>query len=57
MAPEYAITGKASKESDVYSFRVVGLEIACGKKATDKVDPNSDFGLFEWVWGLLAREN
>ncbi|KAI7758098.1 hypothetical protein M8C21_002089 [Ambrosia artemisiifolia] len=55
MAPEYAITGKASKESDVYSFGVVALEIACGKKATDKVDPNSDLGLVEWVWGLLGK--
>ncbi|KAM0010102.1 putative protein kinase RLK-Pelle-L-LEC family [Helianthus debilis subsp. tardiflorus] len=55
MAPEYAITGKASKESDVYSFGVVVLEIACGKKASDKVDQNSDLGLVEWVWGLLGK--
>ncbi|KAM0010111.1 putative protein kinase RLK-Pelle-L-LEC family [Helianthus debilis subsp. tardiflorus] len=55
MAPEYATTGKASKESDVYSFGVVALEIACGKKATDKVDPDSDLGLVEWVWGLLGK--
>nr|XP_043617835.1 L-type lectin-domain containing receptor kinase IX.1-like [Erigeron canadensis] len=32
MAPEYVMTGKASKESDVYSFGVVALEIACGQK-------------------------
>ncbi|KAL7206124.1 hypothetical protein ACSBR2_018935 [Camellia fascicularis] len=32
MAPEYVVTGKASKESDVYSFGVVALEIACGRK-------------------------
>ncbi|KAI7740091.1 hypothetical protein M8C21_026368 [Ambrosia artemisiifolia] len=55
MAPEYAITGKASKESDVYSFGVVALEIACGKKATAKVDPDSDIGLVEWVWSLLGK--
>ncbi|KAJ0477835.1 putative protein kinase RLK-Pelle-L-LEC family [Helianthus annuus] len=55
MAPEYAVTGKASKESDVYSFGVVVLEIVCGKKATDKVDPHSDLRLVEWVWGLLGK--
>ncbi|KAA8536373.1 hypothetical protein F0562_028851 [Nyssa sinensis] len=32
MAPECVITGKASKESDVYSFGIVALEIACGRK-------------------------
>ncbi|KAI7749633.1 hypothetical protein M8C21_031571, partial [Ambrosia artemisiifolia] len=55
MAPEYAVTGKASKHSDVYSFGVVALEIACGKKVTGKVDPHSDLGLVEWVWGLLGK--
>ncbi|KAI3828654.1 hypothetical protein L1987_02762 [Smallanthus sonchifolius] len=29
--------------------------IACGKKATDQVDPNSDLGLVEWVWGLHGK--
>ncbi|KAI3692133.1 hypothetical protein L6452_31942 [Arctium lappa] len=55
MAPEYATTGKASKESDVYGFGVVALEIACGRKAVDNVDTNSDLGLVQWVWGLLER--
>jgi hypothetical protein len=32
MAPECVTTGKASKESDVYSFGIVALEIACGRK-------------------------
>lgn len=31
MAPECIYTGKANKESDVYSFGIVLLEIACGK--------------------------
>ncbi|KAK1417749.1 hypothetical protein QVD17_26883 [Tagetes erecta] len=55
MAPEYAITGKASKESDVYSFGVVALEIACGKRVSDNVEPNSDLGFIEWVWSLLGK--
>ncbi|XP_024996710.1 L-type lectin-domain containing receptor kinase IX.1-like [Cynara cardunculus var. scolymus] len=56
MAPEYAITGKASKESDVYSFGVVALEIACGRKAMDNVVTNPDVGLVQWVWSLLGKQ-
>ncbi|XP_076949899.1 L-type lectin-domain containing receptor kinase IX.1-like [Bidens hawaiensis] len=55
LAPEYVTTGKASKESDVYSFGVVALEIATGQKAMDSVDPDSDPGLVQWVWGLLGK--
>ncbi|KAJ0660311.1 putative protein kinase RLK-Pelle-L-LEC family [Helianthus annuus] len=55
LAPEYVTTGKASKESDVFSFGVVALEIASGRKAMDSVDPNSDLGLVQWVWGLLGN--
>ncbi|KAI7737035.1 hypothetical protein M8C21_007535 [Ambrosia artemisiifolia] len=32
LAPECQVTGKASRESDVFSFGVVALEIACGRK-------------------------
>ncbi|RZC46850.1 hypothetical protein C5167_039809 [Papaver somniferum] len=48
LAPECYTTGKFSKESDIYSFGIVALEIACGRKPveTDKVD------LVEWVRGL-----
>ena len=31
LAPKCAITSKASKESDVYSFGMVSLEITCGR--------------------------
>ncbi|KAJ0656710.1 putative protein kinase RLK-Pelle-L-LEC family [Helianthus annuus] len=55
LAPEYVMTGKASKESDVYSFGVVALEIASGRKAIDGVDSNSDLGLVQWIWGFLGK--
>ncbi|KAJ9537528.1 hypothetical protein OSB04_030261 [Centaurea solstitialis] len=55
MAPEYAISGKASKESDVYSFGVVALEIVSGRKANDNVEKNPDVGLVQWVWSLLGK--
>nr|GEV12944.1 L-type lectin-domain containing receptor kinase IX.1-like [Tanacetum cinerariifolium] len=31
-------------------------EIACGRKVTDGVDPNSDLGLVHWVWDLLGKD-
>ncbi|PWA71214.1 Concanavalin A-like lectin/glucanase superfamily [Artemisia annua] len=55
MAPEYVMTGKASRESDVYSFGVVALEIACGRKPIDtKVEPSKQ-RLVEWVWSLYGE--
>ncbi|XP_052204600.1 L-type lectin-domain containing receptor kinase IX.1-like [Diospyros lotus] len=54
MAPEYVVTGKASKESDVYSFGIVALEIACGRKAIDNKVPESQMILVQWVWDLYG---
>lgn len=54
MAPEYINTGKASKESDVFSFGVVALEIATGRKARDPMSETSEMGLVEWVWSLYG---
>ncbi|XP_026390994.1 L-type lectin-domain containing receptor kinase IX.1-like [Papaver somniferum] len=56
LAPEYINTGKASKESDVFSFGVVALEIACGRKSVDCMEKVSDTGLVEWVWDLYGRD-
>ena len=39
LAPGCIITSKVSKESDVYSFWVVSLEIACGSKP---IQPQAD---------------
>ncbi|KAF8664522.1 hypothetical protein HU200_054702 [Digitaria exilis] len=38
LAPECVTTGKASKESDVYSFGILALEVACGRRPVDVVN-------------------
>lgn len=52
LAPECATTGRATKESDVYSFGIVCLEIACGRKAVEPREEPSKVSLSEWVWEL-----
>ncbi|KAI3961305.1 hypothetical protein MKX01_007019 [Papaver californicum] len=49
LTPECA-TGKSSKESDVYSFGIVALEIACGKKPVEVTRGV----LVDWVWELYV---
>ncbi|XP_042484965.1 L-type lectin-domain containing receptor kinase IX.1-like [Macadamia integrifolia] len=56
MAPEYIITGKASKESDVYSFGIVLLEIAFGRKAVEMKSEPSEVILVNWVRELYGRQ-
>ena len=55
LAPEYISTGRASKDSNVYSFGVVALEIATGRRSSNLMGPNSDMGLVEWIWSLYGR--
>ncbi|CAL5434652.1 unnamed protein product [Camellia sinensis] len=57
MAPECLVTSKSSKESDVYSFGIVALEIACGRKPIDLMAEEGHMRLVEWVWELYGRGN
>ncbi|KAB1206697.1 L-type lectin-domain containing receptor kinase IX.1 [Morella rubra] len=54
MAPECVTTLKASKESDVYSFGIVALEIACGRKPINPKAPEDQVIMVEWVWELYG---
>ncbi|KAI8540901.1 hypothetical protein RHMOL_Rhmol08G0021300 [Rhododendron molle] len=52
LAPECVTTGKASKESDVYSFSVIALEIACGRKL---IENNRDPDQMQTTQGLSTQ--
>ncbi|KAK2978439.1 hypothetical protein RJ640_023598 [Escallonia rubra] len=54
MAPECFITHQASKESDVYSFGILALEIACGRKPIDHEADESRTRIIDWVWDLYG---
>ncbi|KAH9317388.1 hypothetical protein KI387_019157 [Taxus chinensis] len=57
IAPERSMTGKATLESDVYSYGAVLLEIATGRRPIDvnTVDPVESV-LVDWVWKLVKED-
>ena len=58
MAPEMPYTGKASKETDVYSFGVLVLEVVCGRRAIDTLQTDrEDLMLVDSVWHALEAGN
>lgn len=55
LAPEYFTSGKATKESDMFSFGIVALEIACGRRSYE--DRVGRVVLHKWVWELYLAGN
>ncbi|XP_061983332.1 probable L-type lectin-domain containing receptor kinase S.5 [Populus nigra] len=54
IAPECFHTGKATRESDVYGFGAVVLEVVCGQRPWTKI---GGFQFFvDWVWSLHREE-
>jgi serine/threonine protein kinase len=55
IAPELIHTGKATPSSDVFSFGVLLLEVACGRRPVDPLKDAEQMILVEWVWGLYTE--
>jgi interleukin-1 receptor-associated kinase 1 len=52
--PESVMSGRASVESDIYSFGVVLLEIACGRRPAMVYENINVVHLVQWVWDLYG---
>ncbi|GAB2279810.1 Probable L-type lectin-domain containing receptor kinase S.7 [Dionaea muscipula] len=54
LAPEYLQYGKATEKTDVFSFGVVVLEVACGRRPIERESEKNQkmVNLVDWVWGL-----
>ena len=55
LVPECFSNDKASKESNIYRFGVVYIEIACGR---NPIEPQAELNwvrLVEWVWDLYRK--
>ncbi|KAL6646945.1 hypothetical protein ACP70R_015639 [Stipagrostis hirtigluma subsp. patula] len=50
LAPEYVHSGVATERSDVYSFGVLALEVATGRRPTER-----GVSVVDWVWVLWGR--
>uniref|UniRef100_A0A6N2KT89 non-specific serine/threonine protein kinase n=1 Tax=Salix viminalis TaxID=40686 RepID=A0A6N2KT89_SALVM len=56
MSPEYAVFGKFSVKSDVFSFGVMLLEIVSGKKNNEFNPQNPAQTLIRLVWGVWKED-
>ena len=54
IAPECYHTGRATAESDVFSFGAVALEVTCGRRPTSSWSPEEP-NLIGWVWNLYRQ--
>ncbi|KAM7492786.1 hypothetical protein LguiA_035707 [Lonicera macranthoides] len=56
LAPEYLQYGKATEKTDVFSYGVVILEMACGRRPIEREEGGQKMvNLVDWVWGLHSQ--
>lgn len=56
LAPEYLQYGTATEKTDAFSYGVVILEVACGRRPIDKErDGQKTVNLVDWVWRLHSE--
>ncbi|KAK9936225.1 hypothetical protein M0R45_013076 [Rubus argutus] len=56
MSPEYAVFGRFSTKSDVFSFGIIILEIVSGKRNNGSYDENHSMNLIGHVWQLWNED-
>ncbi|KAF7120684.1 hypothetical protein RHSIM_Rhsim13G0167400 [Rhododendron simsii] len=57
MAPEYAMQGRFSEKSDVFSFGVLLLEIVTARRNTSFYDDEQSLSLLAYAWRLWNEGN
>ncbi|KAL0328566.1 UNVERIFIED_CONTAM: putative L-type lectin-domain containing receptor kinase S.7 [Sesamum calycinum] len=56
LAPEYLQYGKATEKTDVFSYGVVILELACGRRPIEREEESQKtVNLVDWVWKLYSE--
>ncbi|KAK8545765.1 hypothetical protein V6N13_067029 [Hibiscus sabdariffa] len=59
LAPEYLQYGKATEKTDVFSYGVVILEVACGRRPIERegggLNSQKMVNLVDWVWTLFGE--
>lgn len=55
LAPEYAMLGKASESCDVYSFGILLLELASGRKPLEKLSSTLKRTITDWALPLACE--
>ncbi|KAK8983349.1 hypothetical protein V6N11_073769 [Hibiscus sabdariffa] len=58
LAPEYLQYGKATEKTDVFSYGVVILEVACGRRPIEReggINSQKMVNLVDWVWALFGE--